>query len=93
VELAAGAHDRLDAHVALLKEDLAALDPEDAQYRARSIVERMAVALQASLLVHNAPAAVADAFCAGRLGDGGRVYGTLPKGVDAPAIVERALAA
>jgi putative acyl-CoA dehydrogenase len=92
VELAAGANDRLDAHVALLKEDLAALDPEDAQYRARSIVERMAVALQASLLVRNAPPVVADAFCAARLGEGGRVYGTLPKGVDAPAIVERALA-
>jgi putative acyl-CoA dehydrogenase len=34
---------------------------------------------------------VSDAFCAGRLGDGGRVYGTLPAGVDAPAIVGRAL--
>jgi putative acyl-CoA dehydrogenase len=93
VELAAGANDRLDAHVALLKEDLAGLDPEDAQYRARSIVERMAVALQASLLLRNSPPAVADAFCAARLGEGGRVYGTLPKGIDAAAIVERALAA
>jgi len=93
VELAAGADPRLDAHVALLKEDLAALSPEDAQYRARSIVERMAVALQASLLLRYAPPVVADAFCAGRLGEGGRVYGTLPGGVDAPAIVERALAA
>jgi putative acyl-CoA dehydrogenase len=93
VELAAGADPRLDAHVALLKEDLAALNPEDAQFRARSIVERMAVALQASLLLRYAPPAVADAFCAGRLGEGGRAYGTLPKGVDAPAIVERALAA
>ncbi len=37
------------------------------------------------------PPAVADAFCAARLaGDGGRVYGTLPAGVDAKAIVERA---
>jgi putative acyl-CoA dehydrogenase len=36
---------------------------------------------------------VADAFCAARLGDGGRVYGTLPAGVDATAIVDRALAA
>ena len=51
------------------------------------------MALQASLLLRYAPPAVADAFCAGRLGEGGRAYGTLPKGVDAPAIVERALAA
>jgi putative acyl-CoA dehydrogenase len=36
---------------------------------------------------------VADAFCAGRLGDGGRAYGTLPPGVDAEAIAERALQA
>jgi putative acyl-CoA dehydrogenase len=35
---------------------------------------------------------VADAFCAGRLGgDRGRAYGTLPAGVDAQAIIERAL--
>ena len=49
--------------------------------------------LQASLLVRHAPAAVADAFCAGRLGEGGRVYGTLPASADTGAIVERALAA
>jgi putative acyl-CoA dehydrogenase len=34
---------------------------------------------------------VADAFCAARLGGGGRVYGTLPAGVDGPAIITRAL--
>jgi putative acyl-CoA dehydrogenase len=42
--------------------------------------------------VRHAPEAVADAFCAGRLGAGGRVYGTLPPSVNAEAIVERALA-
>ena len=47
---------------------------------------------QASLLVRIAPPAVADAFCAGRLGEArGRVFGTLPAGVDGAAIVERAL--
>jgi putative acyl-CoA dehydrogenase len=35
---------------------------------------------------------VADAFCARRLGDGGRAFGTLPAGVDADPVVERALA-
>ena len=50
--------------------------------------------LQASLLVRNAPAAVADAFCASRLDGGPRgAYGTLPPSVDAEAIVDRALAA
>ena len=51
------------------------------------------MALQASLLVRNAPAPVADAFCASRLEGVGRAYGTLPPSVDAEAIVDRALPA
>ena len=50
----------------------------------------MALALQGSLLVRHAPAAVADAFCASRLaGDAGLQYGTLPPGVDVQAIIAR----
>ena len=50
----------------------------------------LALALQGSLLLRDAPPAVADAFCAARLGgDGGIHYGTLPAGVDAAAIVAR----
>ena len=56
------------------------------------MVADLAVALQASLLVRNAPAAVADAFCAARLADVGRSYGTLPPRVDAEAILGRVLA-
>ena len=44
--------------------------------RARDLVERLAVALQASLLLRAAPAPVADAFCASRLAGGGRLFGT-----------------
>jgi putative acyl-CoA dehydrogenase len=48
------------------------------------------VALEASLLVRFSPPAVADAFCAVRLGgDGGLAYGTLPAGADTAAIVAR----
>jgi putative acyl-CoA dehydrogenase len=95
VELAAGGDARLDAHVADVKARLQALsDIDTAQLKARRIVEDLAVALQASLLVRHAPPAVADAFCAARCGgEGGRVYGTLPAAVDSAAIVERALAA
>ncbi|MGH2905202.1 MAG: acyl-CoA dehydrogenase family protein [Solirubrobacterales bacterium] len=95
-ELARGADDRLDAHIDGIGRRLAGLaeganDPEmiDAQFGARRIVEDLGVAFQASLLVRNAPPAVSDAFCAGRLGDGGRAYGTLPTGVDAQAIIDR----
>jgi putative acyl-CoA dehydrogenase len=66
----------------------------EVEFQARQTVEDLAVALQASLLVRSAPPAVADAFCAARLGGGGgRVYGTLPGGVDARAIIDRALPA
>ena len=45
---------------------------DDAQWLARRAVEDLALAFQGSLLVRHAPPAVADAFCAGRLGDGAR---------------------
>jgi putative acyl-CoA dehydrogenase len=54
----------------------------------------MALTLQASLLVRHAPPAVADAFCATRLGgDWGQAFGTLPETAGLDAIVERALPA
>ena len=93
--LAAGADPRLDAHMdrvrAACSEVFAAPEP---QFEARRVVEDLAVALQGSLLVRFAPPAVADAFCAARLAAAsGRVYGTLPSGVDSAAIVDRALPA
>jgi putative acyl-CoA dehydrogenase len=94
---AAGAEPRLDAHLARVRERVTALRataPGEAEYGARGLVEDLALALQGSLLVRHAPPAVADAFCAARLGGaGGRVYGTLPAGVDVAAIVDRALPA
>jgi putative acyl-CoA dehydrogenase len=93
-EEAAGADRRLDAHLARVKERVASLaNGGDPQAVGRRVVEDLGLALQASLLVRFAPPAVADAFCAGRLGDGGRVFGTLPAGVDTETIVARALAA
>jgi putative acyl-CoA dehydrogenase len=89
IGLARGADHRLDAAVEDLLRDLA--DLKDAQGRARRLVERMALVLQGSLLVRFAPAAVADAFCASRLaGDRGLAFGTLPRGADVRAIVDRA---
>ena len=88
IELASGADARLDAAVRRLRDELG--DAEELEYRARRIVELGALCLQGSLLVRHAPTEVADAFCATRLGDeGGRAYGTLPRGTDCAAIVER----
>ncbi len=87
-ELARGGDRHLDAHL----DRLAAVDATE--YDARRVAEDLALALQSSLLVRNAPPAVADAFCASRLGgEGGRAYGTLPTGIDAVAIIDRALPA
>ncbi|WP_263164770.1 acyl-CoA dehydrogenase family protein [Streptomyces sp. SCSIO ZS0520] len=87
--LSRGADARLDAAVTRLGTELADLD--GIQLRARRLVELMALALQGSLLVRHAPAAVADAFCATRLGgDGGYAFGTLPHSADLGAILGRA---
>ena len=54
-----------------------ALGP-DAPWGARRLVERLAVTLQAALLVRHSPGPVADAFVASRLGgDHGATFGTL----------------
>jgi putative acyl-CoA dehydrogenase len=85
---AEGADARLDAHVQKLERQFS--DPATFELRARKIVESMALALQGSLLVRHGAPAVADAFCASRLGDdGGLEYGTLPAGTDFEAIVAR----
>ncbi|MBQ0851561.1 acyl-CoA dehydrogenase family protein [Streptomyces sp. BH-SS-21] len=88
--LADGADARLDAAVGRLKDQLR--DLRDAETGARRLVELMALTLQGSLLVRHAPAAVADAFCATRLGgDWGHSFGTLPAAADLTAILDRAL--
>ena len=88
IALAEGADTRLDTAADRLRTEL--VDEDELEYRARGVVELAALCLQGSLLVRHAPPAVADAFCATRLGgDGGRAYGTLPRGVDCTAIVER----
>jgi putative acyl-CoA dehydrogenase len=89
LKAAAGADRRLDTYVGALEKSLkpGALDEAEA----RSIVERLALAWQAALLVQHAPHPVADAFCASRLaGTGGRTLGTLAGGADAKAITARA---
>ncbi|HEY4453676.1 MAG TPA: acyl-CoA dehydrogenase family protein [Pseudonocardiaceae bacterium] len=89
VDLAAGADHRLDEATERLRKDLANLD--DIETRARRLVESMALVLQGSLLVRHGAPAVADAFCASRLGgDWGIAFGTLPTGINAAAILERA---
>jgi len=90
-ELARGADVRLDRHLTKLSADIATIAGEQREMETRRLVEDLAVALEASLLVRHAPSHVADAFCAGRLDDGGRVFGTLPASAAVAPIAERAL--
>jgi putative acyl-CoA dehydrogenase len=57
------------------------------------MVERLAVVLQASLLLRHSPTPVSTAFLATRVaGGGGALFGTLPVGRKATrAIIDRAL--
>jgi putative acyl-CoA dehydrogenase len=86
---ARGANAKFDAFADDLGRRL--LKPSGLEPVARRIVEMMAFGLQASLLLRYSSPAVADAFCATRLdGDWGHAFGTMPQGIDAEAIVDRA---
>ena len=78
----------LDQAVAKLKNEL--MDFREMEYRARHIVEQMALTMQSSLLIQAGNETVADAFIQSRLGaHGDRNYGTLPRGIDCNAIIDR----
>src|SRR4051794_1159217 len=88
IELARGADARFDDAVKRLSAELG--DPDGLPLRARRVAGLLALCLQGSLLLRFAPSAVADAFCATRLGgDWGAVLGTLPSGTATRAIVDR----
>jgi putative acyl-CoA dehydrogenase len=102
IDLAAGGDRRLDAASARLREELkevaavAATEPGSpaAQYRARRLAGQIALTMQAALLVRHAPAPIADAFCASRIGPEalagpGAPFGTLPGGLDLDPVLGR----
>jgi putative acyl-CoA dehydrogenase len=86
---AKGAHPLLDSAIKQLPDMFQ--DTDTMEYRARRITEKLALGLQASILVQNGNALISDSFIQARLGDGsGHVYGMLPTGIDCKAIIERA---
>jgi len=93
IELARGGHRILDTHLDQLTDDvrgILAAEPADAERGARRLVEAMALAFQAALLVRFAPPCVSDAFVASRLGpERGHEYGTLPAGTDVTGVLRR----
>ncbi len=89
VGLARGEDPRLDRAIEGVLAMLA--DTTTLEVGARRLAGQMAACLQASLLLRFAPPAVADAFCATRLGgDYNGTLGTLPNGTDLRSLVDRA---
>ena len=88
IALARSGSRKLDAAAQELIDRLTSGLPAEAE--ARLVAERMALLLQASLLVRHAPEPVADLFIATRIaGEGGRCFGALPAGIDVAPILER----
>lgn len=82
-------HPVLAAIIGSLKNDLAT-SPEHRELLARRFAQKLVLAVQVSLMLKHAPAAMAEGFIASR-GDPecGRVYGTLPPAIQAQAIIDR----
>ncbi|WP_448212688.1 acyl-CoA dehydrogenase family protein [Colwellia sp. MEBiC06753] len=86
---ACGIHPEYDAYVKKMTEQLT--DIETMEYRARAVVESMAIAWQAATLLQFGERWVADAFILSRITQpSGSMYGTLTTGIDCRAIIQRA---
>jgi len=76
---------------AVVRVQRALADHNEVEYRARRIVDQLAVTMQSSLLLQAGNHAVADAFIASRVEQSGdRNFGTLPRGLDLDTILQRA---
>jgi len=85
LDLVRSANARLDRHVS----DLAAAlrQPAIGERDGRRVAGAIAAGLAAAMLVQHAPPAVADAFCASRLGAATDMLATLPPQADLAAII------
>lgn len=87
IKQVSGQNKELDAQISVAETLLS----RKSEKEARQLVERLALLLQAKLLLETAPQAVSDAFIQSRIvGDWGRTFGTLSADIDTQAIIERA---
>lgn len=85
---AEGVNHQLDLFTKKIISDLQ--NPELNEFEARYLVERMALVLQATLMIQHSPSIVSEVFCASRIGNhSGKVYGSLTGNVDCKAIINR----
>jgi putative acyl-CoA dehydrogenase len=97
LRMSSGSDSRLSSYIAQVEADLTANlklsssnggVSNDGEGQARRLAERLALALQAGLVIRHSPPAIAEAFITSRLtGDHGQAYGTLPAGGDLDSIL------
>jgi putative acyl-CoA dehydrogenase len=93
LESVRGGNELLDEEIGALK-SMVRGRPGEMESQARLLVERMALALEASCLVRGGNVAIADAFCESRLGGAhGSMFGTLSSDAPFDALIERAMPA
>jgi putative acyl-CoA dehydrogenase len=79
-----------DAFQLKIKDEFA--ETQELEFRARIIVEKLALALQAAVLLKTAPDFIAEAFCLSRLSENKNFsFGTLPADTETEKIIERAM--
>lgn len=90
MQKASGMAPAYDAALKRLQAEFANL--QDIEYRARHVVEQMALLWQANTLLRFGDEPVAQAFVAARLGgERDAYYGTLPVGIDVHYLLQRAM--
>jgi putative acyl-CoA dehydrogenase len=88
LERAQNLNENYDRFLSNLKDEFS--DLENLEFRARIIVEKFALCLQAKVLLETAPDFVSEAFCISRLSENKNLnFGTLPVGVEVKKIIER----
>lgn len=89
LERARGGHGLLDSEIMRLRTATDG-DPAELEGQSRRLAERMALALQAAILVQAGQADIADVFCESRLGQArGMVFGTLAASAPVDRLLER----
>jgi len=89
IKSASGANKNFDNFIRAVEKQLQNFN--DLEFRARRVVERLALALQASVLIKSAPSFVSDAFCNSRLTENYLSFGTLPVGTEFEKIINRSM--
>ncbi|WP_444940896.1 acyl-CoA dehydrogenase family protein [Microbulbifer sp. ZKSA004] len=88
LNISRGINTQFDTAVDKLRNDLS--DLNQFEYRARHIIDQMALTMQAHLLLQGSNTCVTDAFIKSRIGiNGTHNTGSLPTGIDIATILER----